>query len=359
MKYICNMTIDDTYSPYLICGPCGVESLEQMQLLGTQLAPIPINMIRGGVWKPRSKPGHFEGRGELGLQWLKEAGKIANKPICTEVANKQQVALALQYDIDAVWIGARTTVNPFLVQEICDSLQGSKVTVMVKNPVNPDVELWSGAIERLQKSNVVDIKLIHRGFSVYDTQSEYRNKPIWAIPIEMKRRYSHIPIICDISHISGKTSLLQSVAQRAMDLDFDGLMIETHPSPEKALSDAQQQITPATLHALLNQLQYCTPHSEDAQWQIEEMRHILDTIDAEIVGLLGKRMNTARNLGDIKIANDISIFQLERWRAIVDSRREWAVSQNLSPDFIYKIFELIHNTSIQLQLDRKNILRKK
>lgn len=353
------MTIDKTNCPYLVCGPCGVESEEQMQLIATQLATMPINMIRGGVWKPRSKPGHFEGMGVQGLQWLKEAGKIANKPVCTEVANKQQVALALEYNLDAVWIGARTTVNPFLVQEICDSLQGSNMIVMVKNPINPDVELWSGAIERLQKSNIEHIKLIHRGFSVYDTQSEYRNKPIWAIPIEMKRRFSHIPILCDISHISGKKSLLQSVAQRAIDLNFDGLMIETHPTPEKALSDAQQQITPNALHELLNQLQYCTPHSEDAQSLIEEMRHILDTIDAEIVGLLGKRMNTARNLGDVKITNDIAIFQLERWREIVDSRREWAVSQNLSPEFIYKIFELIHNTSIQIQLDRKNILRKK
>lgn len=353
------MTIDNMYSPYLVCGPCGVESEEQMRLIAAQLAPMPINMIRGGVWKPRSKPGHFEGSGEQGLQWLKEAGKIANKPVCTEVANKHQVALALLYNLDAVWIGARTTVNPFLVQEICDSLQGSNIIVMVKNPINPDVELWSGAIERLQKSKIENIKIIHRGFSVYDTQSEFRNKPIWAIPIEMKRRYAHIPLLCDISHISGKTSLLQSVAQRAIDLNFDGLMIETHPTPEKALSDAQQQITPAVLHDLLNQIQYCTPHSEDVQSQIEEMRHILDTIDAEIVGLLGKRMNTARNLGDIKIANDISIFQLERWQEIVNSRREWALNHDLPANFIHKVFELIHNTSIQLQLDRKNIHRKK
>lgn len=348
------MNIFSKPTPYIIAGPCGVEDEQQIQSIATSFRDLPIDMIRGGVWKPRSKPGNFEGRGEPALKWMQDAKSIAGKPFCTEVASKEQVALALKYQMDAVWIGARTTVNPFLVQEIADAVKGTKLAVLIKNPINPDIELWSGAVERIQQAGIESIAAIHRGFSSYDTNSIYRNKPNWAIPIELKRRYKELPVLCDISHICGNRTLLGNVAQRALDLDFDGLMIETHPNPDQALSDAKQQITPEQLIHLLNGLIIRQATSVNVQDEIEQMRQIIDTMDAEVVDLIGKRMELVKQLGTLKIENNIAIFQQERWREIIESRTHWGTKNSLDPAFILKLFELIHDKSIKTQLDLVN-----
>lgn len=344
-------------SPYIIAGPCGVEDEQQLMSVASALQSLPVDMVRGGVWKPRSKPGYFEGRGEPALQWMQQAKEMIHKPFCTEVASKEQVELALKYKIDAVWIGARTTVNPFLVQEIADAVKGTGIALLIKNPINPDIELWSGAVERIQQAGIESIAAIHRGFSSYDTHSIYRNKPNWAIPIELKRRYKALPVFCDVSHICGNRTLLATVAQRALDLDFDGLMIETHPNPDEALSDAKQQITPAALSELLKSLVIRQVTCDDVQNDIEQIRQILDTMDAEVVDLLGKRMELVKQLGDIKIAHNIAIFQQDRWREIVDSRTQWGENNNLDAAFILKLFELIHDKSIKTQFELLNALK--
>lgn len=348
------MNIFSKKEPYIIAGPCGIEDEVQLMTISEQLSHMPVDMIRGGVWKPRSKPGHFEGRGEIALEWMQTAKETFGKPLCTEVASKEQALLALKYNIDAVWIGARTSVNPFLVQEIADALKGHSIAVLIKNPINPDIELWSGAVERFQQAGIESIAAIHRGFSSYDKNSIYRNKPNWAIPIELKRRYKDLPILCDVSHICGNRHLLASVAQRALDLDFDGLMIETHPNPDAALSDAQQQITAHELKKLLDGLIIRQTSCDTVQDKIEEIRQILDTMDAEVVDLLGKRMELVQQLGQLKIENNIAIFQKERWREIIDSRSIWGKKNDLDAAFILKLFELIHDKSIKTQFDLLN-----
>lgn len=351
------MNLFSKSTPYIIAGPCGIEDEQQLMTIASSLHYMPVDMIRGGVWKPRSKPGHFEGRGEQALQWIQQAKQITDKPFCTEVASKEQVELALKYNIEAVWIGARTTVNPFLVQEIADAVKGSGVAVLIKNPINPDIDLWSGAVERLQQAGIESIAAIHRGFSSYDTNSIYRNKPNWAIPIELKRRYKDLPVFCDVSHICGNRTLLGAVAQRALDLDFDGLMIETHPNPDAALSDAKQQITPAQLQDLLQGLIIRQTTCDTVQDEIEQVRQILDTMDAEVVDLLGKRMELVKQLGNIKIENNIAIFQQDRWREIIESRTQWGEKNSLDAGFILKLFELIHDKSIKTQFELLNELK--
>lgn len=345
------MNIFAERKPYIIAGPCGIESEEQIQEIFGALQNHSVQMIRGGVWKPRSKPGYFEGKGKEALEWILKLNKKHQKKICIEVASKEQVEMALEYQIEAVWIGARTTVNPFLVQEIAESLRGNKIGVMVKNPVNPDIDLWSGAIERIQKVGIESVAAVHRGFSSYDNSSEYRNKPNWAIPIELKRRYKELPLFCDISHICGNRTLLQSVAQRALDLDFDGLMIEVHPNPDGALSDAKQQITPAQFYELLSHLKIRESSCNSVQNAVEMIRSILDTMDAEIIDLIGKRMDLVKELGKLKSENNIAIFQQDRWREIVISRTKWGSHNRLSDEFILKLFELIHDTSIKTQIE--------
>lgn len=346
--YICCMNTFATAKPYYIAGPCSAESLLQLTDFIDQTKNMPLKMIRAGVWKPRSKPGNFEGHGEQALIWILELKKRVSIPFCIEVANKDQVELALKYNIDAVWLGARTTVNPFVVQEICDALRGTKIPVLVKNPINPDIELWCGAIERIQQCGTESIAAVHRGFSSYDKSSKYRNNPIWAIPIELKRRYPSLPILCDPSHITGNKSLIASVAQRALDLDFDGLMIESHPNPELAMSDAAQQITPSTLEKLLKELKIRSCNT-DAITELENVRQVLDSLDAEIVALLGKRMSLVKELATIKSKNNMPIFQQERWREIIISRTEWGQHISLTNEFILKLFEIIHDESIKTQ----------
>lgn len=351
-NYLCReMNYFSSSKPYIIAGPCGAEDELQLQTLAQAFQTLPIHMFRAGVWKPRSKPGFFEGRGEEALKWLQTLKKTLSIPICVEVANTSQVELALKYEMDAVWIGARSTVNPFLVQEIADALRGNDVGVLVKNPINPDIELWAGAIERMQKVGIENLAAIHRGFSSYDSSSKYRNKPNWALPIELKRRYKDLPIICDVSHICGNRELLLPVAQRAMDLDFDGLMIETHPNPDAALSDAKQQITPLQLAEIIYSLIIRNSNGESASEEIEEIRQILDSMDAEVVDILGKRMEWVKKLGAIKGKHNMPIYQVERWREIMESRTGWANNNQLKPDFIQKLFELIHDQSIKTQIE--------
>ncbi len=342
-----------SHKPFLIAGPCSAESHEQMlQIAEAFRTNEKVNMIRAGVWKPRSKPGHFEGKGQEALEWLQEVKKVSGKKVCTEVATPEQIELALKYDIDAFWIGARSTVNPFTVQEIADALKGTNKPVMIKNPINPDVDLWAGAIERIERAGIKDIACIHRGFSSYDKSSKFRNKPHWAIPIEIKRRYPTIPIFCDVSHICGNRILLADVAQRALDLDLDGLMIETHPNPDEALSDAQQQITPWQLENLIGHLVIRQGESNDtAMAKIEHLRQIMDGVDAEIVDLLVKRKNLGEELGNIKIENNMPVYQPERWREIVETRTCWSNAE-FDEDFIRKVFELIHEDSIQRQMEQ-------
>jgi chorismate mutase len=347
------MNLFSAHKPFLIAGPCSAESYEQLMAFAKGIQNLPIQMVRAGVWKPRSKPGHFEGRGEEALKWLSELKKNIGKPICVEVATKEQVELALRYGIDALWIGARTTVNPFNVQEICDALSGIDIPVLVKNPINPDIELWSGAIERLKRVGVSNLAAVHRGFSSYEKSSKYRNNPMWAIPIELKRRYPDLPIFCDPSHITGNRDLIEAVSQRALDLDFDGLMIETHPQPDQALSDASQQITPLQLGNLLAALKPRN-HSADATTDIENIRQILDSLDAEVVDILGKRMEIVKEMAVIKSKHNMPILQQERWREIVQSRTEWGQKNGLDAHFMLKLFELIHDKSIRTQFEHLN-----
>ncbi len=340
-----------TQKPFLIAGPCSAESEEQLMSIANAFKDSNVNMIRAGVWKPRSKPGNFEGKGKVALQWLQKAREISGKKVCTEVANTEQVELAIKYKMDALWIGARSTVNPFTVQEIADAVQGTNIPMLVKNPINPDVELWSGAVERLLKAGITQIACIHRGFSSYDESSIYRNKPNWAIPMELKRRYPTIPIYCDVSHISGRRDILADVAQRALDLDLDGLMIETHPNPDEALSDAKQQITPARLFELVDKLIIREPITNDtAQAKIDHLRQVMDSMDAEIIDLLAKRKNIGEELGLLKKENNMPIFQPERWREIIESRSVWGKKNEFTDEFILRIFETIHEDSIKRQM---------
>jgi chorismate mutase len=339
-------------NPFLIAGPCSAETEQQVIDVATQLKDAPIQMMRAGVWKPRTKPGGFEGMGEVALPWLQQAKAIHGKPIAIEVATPQQIELALQYNIDCIWIGARSTVSPFLIQELADCLKGVDIPLLVKNPINPDIDLWQGALERFMNAGITNIGAIHRGFSSYDKNSKYRNKPNWMIPIELKRRLPNLPIICDPSHITGRRDLIEYVSQRAMDLQFDGLMIETHPTPDEAWSDAKQQITPTVLKQLLANLQLRSNASADTtvQLQLEDIRQMVDSLDAELVDIVSRRMQLMKKLGDLKSSNNISIYQPDRWREIIENRTKQGTSLELHEEFVLKLFEVIHDQSIKLQL---------
>ena len=336
--------------PFLVSGPCGAETEEQVMQTAIELAKQPVNLMRAGIWKPRTRPNSFEGAGEIGLTWLKQASKVTGIPVTVEVANKKHVEAALKAGIDVLWIGARTTVNPFAVQEIADTLRGVDIPVMIKNPVNPDVELWIGAIERMVKAGITKIAVIHRGFSSYE-KTIYRNRPNWEIPIELKRRIPEIPMLCDPSHISGKRELLLPISQLAMDLNYDGLMIETHINPDKALSDSKQQITPVQLGELLSKL-VCRKQSIDDTLtlrMIEGLREKMDNIDYEILNLIAKRMGIARRIGEYKKENNITILQAERWDEILQSRMQSGLEKELDKEFVKKLFEIIHHESIHQQ----------
>lgn len=336
--------------PFIIAGPCGAESEDQIIETSLALAKSNINALRAGIWKPRTRPGPFEGVGEIGLKWIKTAGKITGLPVITEVANPKHVEKVLKAEIDMIWIGARTTVNPFMVEEIAQALKGYNIPVFVKNPVNPDLELWIGAIERLNKVGISKIAAIHRGFSSYE-KSIYRNNPNWEIPIELKRRIPELPIICDPSHICGNREMLLSVSQTAMDLNFDGLMIESHINPASALTDEKQQITPSQLEKILSSIIYRNPSIDDLITfsAIEKLREKIDVIDRKILNTIAERMKIARLIGEYKKKENITILQSKRWDEIVTNRVKAGITKDLNKDFILKLFEIIHQEAIYHQ----------
>jgi chorismate mutase len=337
--------------PLIISGPCSAETEQQLISTAMELAKISeVNLMRAGIWKPRTKPGNFEGVGKVGLEWLKEAKKLTGIPTTVEVANANHVELALNHDVDVLWIGARTTTNPFSVQEIAHALEGVKIPVLIKNPVNPDLELWCGALERVQKSGIEYVGLIHRGFSSFG-QNVYRNPPMWQLAIEMKRRFRDLPMICDPSHICGNRHMLQEIAQQSINLDFSGLMIESHVDPDKAWSDAAQQITPDQLKWMLAHLMWRKESSPEVLSNpvLQKLRDQLDQLDDELITLLSHRMKLADEMGDVKRHQNITILQTERWDAILHRAIAKAKLLGLSEDFIIKYFEAVHMESISHQ----------
>lgn len=342
--------------PLVISGPCGAESLEQLLTTAKGLHDLnKISLFRAGVWKPRTRPNAFEGKGEEALKWLQEVKQQFGFKITVEVANAQHTELALKYGIDVLWIGARTTVNPFSVQEIADVLKGVDIPVMIKNPIHADLQLWIGGIERIYNSGIHKIAAIHRGFHFYG-KTKYRNKPMWQIPIELKTHFPSLPIICDPSHISGKRELIPFIAQKALDLGMDGLMIESHYDPSVALSDAEQQLTPQQLNELLSKLIIRKPNTGDANVldQLHQLRNMIDEIDDELINVLKKRAQVIEQIGVYKKEHHITIFQLERWQEILRTRAQWAEKLGLSRLHIERLCQLLHDESIKIQNDVMN-----
>lgn len=335
----------------LIAGPCGAESREQLLATARGIAArFPNAWFRAGVWKPRTRPGSFEGRGEEALEWLNEVQKETGLRVMTEAANAHQAELVLKSGLDAVWIGARTTVNPFLVQEVADALQGVSIPVMVKNPIHPDVHLWRGAIERFQQSVSGEVIALHRGFHSFET-SEFRNHPRWQVAFELKSYLPGTRLICDVSHIAGLRSLLHSVAQEALDLGYDGWMIETHIDPDKALSDKLQQITPQQLEELIARLHPRQNSIGDgnAANDILRYRAEIDQLDEALIGLMQQRMRYSAMIGEIKKENNISVFQPERWRSILQHMISRGSELGIHAGFIRNLFIQIHDESVRIQ----------
>lgn len=336
--------------PFLIAGPCSAESEEQLVSIAKRIAEMgSVNLLRAGIWKPRTRPNSFEGLGEIALPWLVTAGKESGIRTTTEVANAKHVEIALHAGIDVFWIGARTTVNPFTVQEIAEALRGVDIPIMIKNPVNPDLSLWLGAFERLENVGIRDLVAIHRGFSVYD-HPKYRNVPNWEMPIALKEQRPNTPIICDPSHITGKRDLLFEVAQKAMDLNFEGLMIETHHDPNEAWSDPSQQVTPEGLRNIVEKLILRTQDlSNNVVEEIEEIRTEVADLDDRIFDLLMKRMKLSDLVGQLKRENNITILQQEHWNNIIGKRLEKSRDYNLNRKFVRQVMDAIHQESIRHQ----------
>ena len=337
--------------PIVIAGPCSAETEEQVLSVARDIAAQGIKIFRAGIWKPRTKPGGFEGIGNPGLAWLQRVKQETGMYVMTEVANKDHVVAALDAGIDLLWIGARTSVNPFAVQEIADALRGEDVPILVKNPINPDLELWIGAIERLYSAGIRQIGAIHRGFSSYDKKT-YRNPPMWYIPIELRRRIPHLQLFCDPSHIAGKRHRIASLSQQAMDLQFDGLIIETHSHPEAAWSDAAQQLTPTMLEQLLSRL--VIRNADRPSQHLFEMRYRIDQVDEALLELLAQRMLLSDELGEYKKANDMPILQTTRYSEIIERRAEFGEMLDLNPDFVQEIIKEIHEESIRRQMNVMN-----
>lgn len=344
--------LTDGSEPLIIAGPCSAESREQMHETARLIAKIPqVKIFRSGIWKPRTRPGEFEGSGEEGLKWLKEIKETYGLKTTIEVAEPAHVDLALKYDVDILWIGARTVVNPFSVQAIANALEGVDIPVMVKNPVNPDLKLWLGAIERIHAVGINRIIAVHRGFHYFE-KSTFRNSPMWEIPIELKRQIPGLPIIVDPSHICGRTDLIQEVSQKAFDLEMDGLMIESHFDPEHAITDAAQQITPGFLNALLSHLIIREKTGTiDFQNKLEELRTEIDKTDGLLLQILAKRMEIIDEIGAYKKEHAITILQMKRWAGIIEDRLSIGTHLGLDQDFLRKLLSLIHRESIQRQTD--------
>lgn len=338
----------DNERPVVIAGPCSAETEEQVLTTARQLAFKGCHIFRAGVWKPRTKPGGFEGQGETALPWMKRVKEETGMLTTTEVATPEHVELAMKYDIDILWIGARTSANPFAMQAIADSLKGIDVPVLIKNPVNPDLELWIGAMERINQAGVKRIAAIHRGFSSFDKKI-YRNLPMWQIPIELRRRIPNLPIFCDPSHIGGKRELITPLCQQAMDLGFDGLIVESHCDPDKAWSDAKQQVTPEVLDYILSLLviRDDTVTTEG----IHELRKQIDELDNNLMELLSKRMRVCREIGQYKKEHNMTVLQTSRYNEILDKRGAQGSLCGMDPSFIKEVFEAIHEESVRQQME--------
>jgi chorismate mutase len=341
--------------PCVIAGPCSAESPDQLLSVAQSVKDLGVRIMRAGVWKPRTRPNSFEGKGAEAFQWINDVRKQTGLAFAVEIATPGHVELACKAGVEVLWIGARTTVNPFTVQEIADALRGIDKIVLVKNPINPDLALWMGALERIHRAGITKLGAIHRGFSSFQ-KSRFRNQPLWQIPLELKVNYPGVPLIADPSHIAGNREMIFEVSQKALDLDYDGLMIETHPDPDHALSDAQQQITPSALADILKQLRVSDRSSSNAIFvnQLVSLREKIDHIDQELVDMLSTRMKLTEKIGDYKKENQVTVFQLERWNQIMSTRPEWARLSDLNPDFARELYKIIHDESIRIQTEIMN-----
>jgi chorismate mutase len=340
-------------NPLLIAGPCSLESEEQAMETAKLLAKDHrVFVYRGGVWKPRTRPGSFEGIGSIGLKWLQMVREETGLPVGTEVANAQHTEEALKAGLDVLWIGARSTASPFVVQEIADVVKGTDAVVMVKNPVNPDVQLWMGAFERLSQAGIKNLVAIHRGFTPF-RETQYRNYPNWQTVIELRRLMPNLPIICDPSHIAGKREYLFEIAQKAFDMGLDGLMLESHRDPSCALSDKEQQLTPADLGKLLDRLVIRNVKSENKQFenQLELLRSRIDVIDKELLELLSSRVEIVKQIGQYKKENNVTALQINRWTELMEKRVSLGEKLNLNPTFVKILFQLIHEDSVRMQTE--------
>ena len=338
----------DNERPLVIAGPCSAETEEQVMTTARQLAEKGCHNFRAGVWKPRTKPGGFEGKGEEALPWLQRVKKETGMLVSTEVAKPEHVELCLKYGIDILWIGARTTANPFAMQDLADALKGTDIPVFVKNPVNPDLELWIGAMERINQAGIKRMAAIHRGFSSFDKKI-YRNLPMWQIPMELHRRIPNLPIICDPSHIGGRRELIAPLCQQAMDLGVDGLIVESHCSPDEAWSDAKQQVTPEVLDYILSLLIVRDEHVTTEG--INMLRKQVDELDNELMNLLSKRMRVCREIGQYKKEHNMTVFQANRYSEILDKRGAQGSLLGMSPEFIAQVFESVHEESVRQQVE--------
>jgi len=342
--------------PLLIAGPCSAECEEQVMETAQGIAKIgKVQVLRVGIWKPRSRPGTFEGAGDEALQWLKRVKAETGLLTAVEVATPAHVEKAIAAGVDILWIGARTTSNPFSVEQIAQTLKGGDIPVMVKNPVNPDLELWIGTLERLNRAGINKLAAIHRGFYPYE-RTRLRNIPKWEIAIDLKSKFPNLPILCDPSHIAGHASLVPEIAQKALNLSLDGLMIEVHRNPSLALSDATQQITPSQLDMMLNELVFRSPSSPNSDFvdMLERLRHKIDSIDQQMIDLLAQRMRIVEEMGEYKKNNDVSVFQLRRWEDILKSRIDFGKRLGLDEEYIKNLLQLVHKESIKKQADILN-----
>lgn len=338
----------DYRRPIVIAGPCSAESEEQLMSTATNLANLGCHMFRAGIWKPRTKPGGFEGHGEKALPWLKRVKDETGMLTATEVATPEHVELALKYDVDVLWIGARTSANPFAVQALADALKGIDVPVLVKNPVNPDLELWIGALQRINGAGIKRLGAIHRGFSSID-QKLYRNTPMWHLPIELKRRYPTLPIVCDPSHIGGRRDLIAPLCQQAMDTGFDGLIVESHCTPDEAWSDAKQQVTPDVLDFILDRL--VIRDNAELTESLSSLRKQIDEMDDNLMDLLTRRMRVSREIANYKKEHNMSVVQTGRYTEILDKRGAQGTMCGMDANFVKKIYEAIHEESVRQQME--------
>ena len=338
----------DNERPIVMAGPCSAETEEQVMQTANALAQKGCHIFRAGAWKPRTKPGGFEGNGEAALPWLARVKEETGMLIATEVATPEHVELCLKHGVDILWVGARTCANPFAMQALADSLRGMDMPVLVKNPVNPDLELWIGGMERINQAGIKRLAAIHRGFSSYDNKM-YRNSPMWQIPLELRRRIPALPIICDPSHIGGRRELVAPLCQQAMDLGFDGLIVESHCDPDKAWSDAKQQVTPDVLDYILSLL--IVRDKSQVQEGIIQLRQQIDDLDNQLMELLAKRMRVCRQIGQYKKEHNMTVFQASRYNEILEKRGAQGALCGMSPEFVATVFESVHEESVRQQIE--------